>query len=76
MAMSGIIPRMKNRLLAVRYVVIARTSHARGDRKFGHNPPKFGIGNIQCATQTLPRWMKGNNPAVAKPNTVTASALR
>jgi hypothetical protein len=52
----------------------------KGTKRDGNNPTLAygygGYGISQNATHGRPRWMNGNNPAVATANTVTASAVR
>src|SRR5689334_19562291 len=60
----------------VRYVVTAKTSQIRGERKLTHRKRQFGSGTSQYANHVRPRWMSGNNPAVMTAKIVMASAER
>jgi len=61
----------------VRYVLMANTSHASGELKFGHNGPRpLGTGVSQYANQGRPVCSSGNDPATMTAKIVIASADR
>src|SRR5262245_15245618 len=70
-------PRNQNTAAAVREVLIAKTSHRSGERKFTHSDPRpFGYGITQNASHGRPMWMSGNSAAHITAKMVIASAER
>jgi hypothetical protein len=57
-------------------VLIAKKSHASGDRKLGQISRELGYGNSQNASHGRPRWMIGNIAPIISANTVITSAQR
>ncbi len=56
--------------------MIAKKSHASGERKFGQISRALGYGNSQNASHGRPRWMIGNIAPIISANTVITSAQR
>src|SRR5215831_12409448 len=66
----------RKRLLPVRYVEIAKKSHASGERKFGKICRSLGYGISQKNSHGRPRWMIGNMAPIISENTLITSAQR
>ena len=56
--------------------MIAKKSHASGERKFGQIPRSLGYGNIQKASHGRPMWNTGMIAPIESAKTVMASAQR
>src|SRR5215831_10355255 len=66
----------RKRLLPVRYVEIAKKSHASGERRFGQICRSLGYGISQKNSHGRPRWMMGNIAPIISEKTVMTSAQR
>src|SRR5262249_38710013 len=75
-AKSGIMPMYQNSSDTVMYVLTAKTSQSRGERKLGQMALALGIGKTNQMNQTRPTWMPGNMPAQITAKIVIASAER
>src|SRR5438270_6203023 len=77
-ARSGIMPKYQKTSEIVRYVLMAKTSHTSGERKFTQSGPRWlgKYGKIKNASQGRPMWMAGNMPAHITAKIVIASAER
>src|SRR6266446_5007020 len=75
-AKSGMIGSARNNRLDNRYVLMAKKSHASGDRKFGQSPRSLGYGINHHASQGRPRWISGNMAPIDSANAVITSAQR
>src|ERR1051326_3201768 len=83
MAKSGIMGRIRNNRLDVRYVLIAKKSQVRGERKLGQMPRELRVPTVYCGTgishhayHGRPRWISGNIAPIVRANAVIAAAQR